>query len=150
MLLALIMALAQEMPVAAAAKLVGEHDTRLWRIIHWYVNVARTKLGFSEVRRVGVDETAAEGATTTSACSSTWTSDGFCSAPKGERKRLSVASLKTSPLPTGVIRMASTRDGCCDMSPAFIAGVTEALRNAEIIFDRFHIMKLMQEALDKV
>lgn len=52
------MALAREMPVAAVAKLVGEHDTRLWRVIHQYVNVARTKLDFSEVRRVGVDETA--------------------------------------------------------------------------------------------
>jgi hypothetical protein len=31
---ALVMALVQAMPVRAAARLVGEHDTRLWRIIH--------------------------------------------------------------------------------------------------------------------
>ena len=39
---------------------------------------------------------------------------------------------------------------CCDMSPAFISGVSEAFPEAEITFDRFHIMQLMQEAVDKV
>ena len=39
---ALIMALVSAMPVNAVARLVGEHDTRLWRVIHcgfrWIVN----------------------------------------------------------------------------------------------------------------
>ena len=37
-----------------------------------------------------------------------------------------------------------------DMSPAFIAGVTENLTEAEITFDRFHVMKLIGEAVDEV
>ncbi|MFA6233316.1 MAG: ISL3 family transposase, partial [Bacteroidota bacterium] len=37
-----------------------------------------------------------------------------------------------------------------DMSPAFIAGVRECLPDADITFDRFHIMKLAGEALDEV
>jgi hypothetical protein len=37
-----------------------------------------------------------------------------------------------------------------DMSPAFIAGVTENLTEAEITFDRFHVMKLIGEAIDEV
>ncbi|MBI5955672.1 MAG: transposase, partial [Chloroflexi bacterium] len=39
---------------------------------------------------------------------------------------------------------------CCDMSPAFIAGVEEHLPEASITFDRFHIMKLMSDAVDQV
>lgn len=39
---------------------------------------------------------------------------------------------------------------CCDMLPAFISGVSEAFDQAEITFDRFHIMRLMQEAVDRV
>jgi transposase len=31
------MALVSAMPVNAVARLVGEHDTRLWRVIHHYV-----------------------------------------------------------------------------------------------------------------
>ena len=36
------------------------------------------------------------------------------------------------------------------MSPAFIKGVTENLTEAEITFDRFHVMKLIGDAVDAV
>ena len=45
---ALVMALAKEMPVAALAGLVGEHDTRLWRIVHHYVEEARARQDLSD------------------------------------------------------------------------------------------------------
>jgi transposase len=57
---ALIMTLVQAMPVASVAKLVGEHDTKLWRLLHHNVDEARTKVGMSGVTRVGIDETAAK------------------------------------------------------------------------------------------
>jgi transposase len=38
----------------------------------------------------------------------------------------------------------------CDMSPAFIKGVKENLPQAEITFDKFHIIKLINEAVDQV
>jgi hypothetical protein len=31
---ALVMALVTSMPVARVARMVGEHDTKLWRVIH--------------------------------------------------------------------------------------------------------------------
>ena len=37
---ALVMALVKEMPVAPVAALIGEHDTRVWRIVHYYVDEA--------------------------------------------------------------------------------------------------------------
>ena len=37
-----------------------------------------------------------------------------------------------------------------DMSPAFIKGVTENLPNAQITFDKFHIIKALNEAVDEV
>ncbi len=55
---ALIMIMAREMPVAAIAAIVGEHDTRIWRVLHHHVEEARREADFSEVRRVGMDETA--------------------------------------------------------------------------------------------
>ncbi len=38
----------------------------------------------------------------------------------------------------------------CDMSPAFIKGIKENLPNAQITFDKFHIIKIINEGLDKV
>ena len=55
----LLMTLVSEMPVNAVARLVGEHDTRLWRVIHHYVEHARERLDLSAVNRVAIDETAA-------------------------------------------------------------------------------------------
>jgi len=77
---ALIMVMAREMPVAAIAAIVGEHDTRIWRVLHYHVEEARTEADFSEVRRVGMDETAsrrghiyADTGVITSVSSSIWT-----------------------------------------------------------------------------
>ncbi len=38
----------------------------------------------------------------------------------------------------------------CDMSPAFIKGVKENLPEAEITFDKFHILKIINEAVNSV
>ena len=42
------------------------------------------------------------------------------------------------------------RQVSCDMSPAFIRGVTTQLPNAQITFDRFHIQKIINKAVDQV
>jgi hypothetical protein len=43
---AYFMLMAPSMPVQRIAELVGEHDTRLWRILHHHVNEAREKADF--------------------------------------------------------------------------------------------------------
>lgn len=57
---ALLVALLAQMPVKAVAELVGEHDTRLWRLLHHHVEQARATVSMAEVSRVGVDETSAK------------------------------------------------------------------------------------------
>jgi transposase len=56
---ALVLEFAPHMPVAAIARMVSEHDTRIWRVLEHYVETAREEMDFSEVKRVGVDETSA-------------------------------------------------------------------------------------------
>jgi transposase len=41
-------------------------------------------------------------------------------------------------------------DVSCDMSPAFIKGVRDNLPEAEITFDKFHILKIINEAVDEI
>ncbi len=52
-----VLALVKEMSVAAVGRLAGEHDTRLWRVLHHCVEEAREEMDVSEVERIGVDET---------------------------------------------------------------------------------------------
>ena len=56
---ALVMTMVSAMPVKAVARIVGEHDTRLWRVVHHYVDQARARTDASGVTRVAIDETAA-------------------------------------------------------------------------------------------
>ncbi|MBF0551705.1 MAG: transposase [Deltaproteobacteria bacterium] len=57
---AFILTLAKAMPVNSMAKIVGEHDTRLWRILNHYVEEARKGQDYSDVEQIGVDETSSK------------------------------------------------------------------------------------------
>ena len=57
---AFVMCLAKEMPINAIGGIVFEWDTRLWRIVHHYVDQARANDDFSRVKSVGVDETSSK------------------------------------------------------------------------------------------
>jgi transposase len=45
----------------------------------------------------------------------------------------------------GNIRLAR-----CDMSPSYISGISKELPHAKITFDKFHVMKVMNEGLNEV
>ncbi len=145
---ALIMALAREMPVKALSRLIDEHDTRIWRVIQHYVAEARRKEVYLDVDKVGIDET---------------------SRKRGHHYVTLFVDLDQSKVifaaegkDSGTIGRFSNdfhdhggdldtvREVCCDMSPAFIDGVEHCLPNARITFDRFHVMKIMGDAVDKV
>lgn len=145
---ALIMMLVGDMPVKAIAELLGEHDTRIWRVIQHYVGEARKGEDYFDVHRIGIDET---------------------SRKRGHHYVSIVADLDRSKVifategrSSKVLGQFSNdfhdhngdpddiREVCCDMSPAFIEGIEHCLPYARITFDRFHVMKIVNEAVDKV
>lgn len=50
----------------------------------------------------------------------------------------------------GAERCALLQAVTIDMSKAYISAVSESAKNAQIIFDRFHVQRLVQDALDEV
>ena len=54
---AYVILMVQQMPVSSVGRLVGEYDTRLWRLLHHYVDSAREQVDMSATVRVGMDET---------------------------------------------------------------------------------------------
>jgi len=69
---AYVILMAQQMPIYSLGQLVGEHDTRLWRLLHHYVDCAREQVDMSATVRVGMDETSKSRGMIMSAC--LWTS----------------------------------------------------------------------------
>lgn len=142
------MALVREMPVKAAAALLGEHDTRLWRIIDHYVQRARAQTDHSEVQRIGIDETSARRGH--DYISLFFDLDRRQLLFGTEGKDHETVKAFTEDLKAHNGSPNNVTAACIDMSKAFIKGVNEALPNAEITFDPFHLIQLMNEALGKV
>ncbi|MEI9895345.1 MAG: helix-turn-helix domain-containing protein [Chthoniobacter sp.] len=51
--------LCTQMPVLEAGALLGEEDTRLWRLVAHYVEAAQARRSWSQVRQLLIDETSA-------------------------------------------------------------------------------------------
>jgi transposase len=145
---AYIMALAAEMPVKAIADLVGEYDQRVWTIVHRNVEKALAKEDYSDVSELGLDET---------------------SSKRGHKYITVFVDLQKKKVlfatpgkdATTVDRFVdhlvahngdpkSVKAISSDMSQAFISGVNKHFPHAALVFDRFHIMKLIGQAVDEV
>jgi transposase len=144
----MIVLMSQHMTVTAIAKMIDEHDTRIWRVLEYYVAEARRNEDFSEVRSVGVDETSrAKGHKYVSV---------FIDLDESrvihvcEGKDASTIESFKKDLEQHNGSNKNIKNFCCDMSPAFISGIENDFPSASITFDKFHVMKLMNEAVDKV
>ena len=142
------MALAIHMPIAVAAGFLKVTDKRLWRVVFHYVGAAVARMDLSRVTRVAIDETAAKrGQDYITIVADiddrrvVFVTDGR----SADTVRQLADHIEAHGGDASRIKQASI-----DMSPAFIAGVTDNLTEAEITFDRFHVMKLIGDAVDEV
>lgn len=145
---ALLLQLSQAMPINKVAQITNISDDKLWNMLDKYISNIREYENFKDVDAIGVDET---------------------SRAKGheyitlfvdllKRRTIFITEGKDN---TTVKRFKedfkehngdidNIKNVSCDMSPAFIKGVAENLPNAEITFDKFHILKIINEAVDSV
>lgn len=145
---ALLMTMITAMPVAAVARLVGEHDTKLWRVVHHYVDEARARVDASEVTRVAIDETAATRGHNYISLFVDIDRARVLYATEGKDASTVAAFAKDLKEHNGDPEQIAK--ACIDMSPAFIKGTAEHLPKAAVTFDRFHAVKIVNEAVDRV
>lgn len=145
---ALVMTMARDMPVNVMARLFSVTDTRLWRVINAYVEMARTKEDYSDVKRLGIDETSAKKGQNYVTFFFDLDHKKLLFGTEGkdnETVKEFVADLKKHGGDPEQIT-----DAAIDMSKAFIKGIKEQLPNAVTTFDKFHLTALMNEAMGKV
>lgn len=145
---ALLVTFAAAMPVAKIATFTGEQDTRIWRVLDGYVTRERAALDFAAVHRIGVNETAAARGQDVRQHRHGPRHPRVLFATPG-RDSTTVGAFAEDLKAHGGYPEA-IGDLTCDMSTAFISGATRYLPNAQITFDRFHIMKQLGEAVDEV
>lgn len=142
--------LAREMPVAAAARFMGITDKRLWRILQHYVARTVGELDLSEVRAVGLDETASKRGHNyvTVFIDMDRANKPVIFATPGKGKAC-VAAFRAFLISHGgePTRVAEV---VCDMSPAFLAALATSFPNAAVTVDWFHVVQLFTTAVDQV
>jgi transposase len=148
MMEAIILLLCQEMTVSAAASHLGEHDTRLWRVLEHYVMEAHRQQDWSKVTRLMVDETSARRGHRYVTVVLDADSRALLLLVEGRSGDALRQFAEAMPAHQG--RAEQITHVVMDMSPASIAGAQSAFPQARIVFDHFHIMKLAGEALDGV
>lgn len=145
---AMAMRMSAEMSVSQVGRIMGENDKRIWTIIHHYVDKAREKSCWDEVKRIAVDET---------------------SRRKGhkyvtvfydlESKSLLFMTLGKSAGTIGEFAkqlvdyhgsVENIEEIAMDMSKAFQRGALQYLPDAKKVFDHFHVMQLAGDAFDEV
>jgi transposase len=145
---AFVMLLAEQMPVAAIARLVQEEDTRLWRLISRLVEAAHAAADWSQVSSIAIDETSSR--------------RGRCYVSvfldAKTHRLLYVAEGRTSLAVEEFAKALVARGGdphnvqwvAMDMLHCYAKGVREQFPKAQIVYDRYHLMVIAGEAVDEV
>ena len=142
------MAMVPEMPVLAVARIVGETDTRIWRVVQHYVDEARAQEDFSAVTKVGLDETSRAKRHKYVTLFVDLDRSKVLFATEGKDAETLQAFRKDLEAHNG--SGDSVEELSMDMSPAFVSGAAEHFPQASVTFDRFHVMGLMSKAVDEV
>lgn len=145
---ALVIEMCANMPVHCVCRIIGEEDRKVWRLLGEYVDSTLALQDCSGLSTVGMDET------------SRTKGHNYVSlfVDMDERRTVHVAEGKDHKTVADFALSLEARNGdrnqvqqvSCDMSPAYIKGVNEFLPQAAITFDRFHITKLINAAVDEV
>lgn len=145
---AFILQLVKKMTVHQVCETVGTYDAKVWNVLKSYTEECLKYSDYSEVTKVGLDETAAR------------RGHDYVTlfVDLEEKKTIFVTEGKSNETVVEFVKDLEEHDGnaenintiSCDMSPAFIKGVEENLINAEIVFDKFHVVKVINEAVDSV
>jgi len=142
------LAMAKAMPVAKGAAIVDEHDTRIWRVLDHYSSEAIAKLDLSDVKQIAADETSARRGH----------DDISLFVDIARRKVVFVTDGKDAATVEAFAtfleehggKKANITDVSIDMGAAFVLGVKTNFPKAKITFDKFHVIKLVNEAVDAV
>jgi len=145
---ALLMQLCLAMPVNKVASLVRVSDDKLWTMIDRYVTKTRVHENFENIQSIGLDETSrAKGHDYITL---------FVDLEK--RRTIFITQGKDN---TTVDRFKedleahngkadNIKEVSVDMSPAFKKGIDNNFPDACIVYDKFHIIKHLNDAVNKV
>lgn len=137
-----------EMPVNKAAKILQVYPKRLWNVFSYWISIAHQDDTIEDLTKIGFDETSVRKG-----------HNYVTTMVDLEQRRVLFATpgKDSGCIEKGVdylkeknVAVETVEQVCIDMSPAFISGCANYLPNADITFDKFHVMKEVNKAMDEL
>jgi len=137
-----------EMPVNKAAKVLKVYPNRLWTIFNYWVSIAHSEDEIEELEKVGFDETSMKQGHNYVTTMVDLDEKRVLFATEGKGAGCIEESIEY--LEGKDVDVNAIEQVCIDMSPAFISGCMNHIPNAAITFDKFHVMKEVNKAMDEL
>lgn len=137
-----------EMPMSKAAKLVQVYPQRLWSVFNYWISRAHKQDEIEDLEQIGFDETSTKKGHNYVTTMVDLKERRVLFSTKGKGSDTidkSVNYLKQKEVPTKKIKQV-----CIDMSPSFISGCEKYLPEAAVTFDKFHVVKEINKAMDEL
>ena len=145
---AFALTLMREMPVKKAGEILGETDQKLWRALFAHVEAAWAELSWENVVWVGADEMNRKKGHNYLTVFVDLVAKRVLLAVEGKDagtwERFADQLVKHNGHPKAITQIA------IDMSPAYWRGVRENFGNAQIVFDKFHVVSQVVGAVEEV
>ena len=137
-----------EMPVNKVAKVVKVYPNRLWNVFNYWISRAHKQDVITDLDKIGFDETSVRKGHdyVTTLVDLDTRRVLFATEGKGANcieKSVTYLAKKT-------VNIEKIKHVCIDMSPAFISGCGKYIPNVAITFDKFHVMKEVNKAMDEL
>lgn len=145
---AFALTLMREMPVKKAGEILGETDQKLWRMLFAHVDAAWSALSWEDVVWVGADEMNRRKGHNYLTVFVDLEAKRVLLAVEG--KDASVWERFAEQLGQHNGHPKAIRQVAIDMSPAYRKGVKENLPNALIVYDKFHVVGQVTQAVEEV
>ena len=142
-----VLRLAQKMPILSISKLLKESNGKIWRIVKKYTDKYIETLDLSNTRIIGMDETSVKGHNYITLFMDMETSKVMYIA---EGKKSSTIYEFKNFFEEHKGKVENIEVFTCDMSLGFTSGIKEIFKEAKIVYDKFHVVKEVNIAVDEV
>jgi transposase len=137
-----------EMPVNKASQILRVYAKRLWTVFNYWVSHAFCKDDPSSITCMGIDETSARKGHDYVMVAADLKKRRVVFATEG-KDETTIERLHKY-FKTKGINPEQVTHASIDMSPSFVSGLSKYFPDTAIVFDRFHLKKMLNEALDDV
>ncbi len=138
----------REMPVNRVAEVLKVNPQRVWTVFNYWINKAKAADDPSTITKLGIDETSTKKGHHYITLGVDLDEARVIHVTQG--KGMATLQSIQQHLENKGVDKDQIQEISIDLSPAFIAGAAESFPTAQITFDRFHVVKLLNEAMNKV